>query len=68
MIKYLTMSRYFKECCAQGMEIHNEAFHKFYLDRVVGQSNVKTFHIELSRVWADGTFVNEDFNDAVRWQ
>ena len=70
MDKYLTMSHSFKEYCEQGMQIHNETVHKYHLDKVIGQSNIKTFLIEFNRVWIDGSIRDEGFPNpvAVRWQ
>ena len=68
MDKYLTMSNHFKEYCTEGMYIHSESVHKHHLDKVIGESNIKTFHIEINRVNADGSLVDEDFSAAVRHQ
>jgi len=70
MDKYLCMERYFDQYCDEGHVIHSETTHKFHLDRVLGESNVKTFFLELSRVRSDGTIANEGFPNpaAQRWQ
>lgn len=70
MDKYLCMERYFDEYCEAGHVIHSETTHKFHLDYVIGENNIKTFGIELSRVRPDGSVENEGFPDppAQRWQ
>ena len=70
MDKYLCMERYFDEYCEAGHVIHSETTHKFHLDHVIGENNIKTFGIELSRVRPDGRVENEGFPDppAQRWQ
>jgi hypothetical protein len=67
---YLTLERYFDSYCDEGHIIHSETTHKFHLDRGIGQENIKTFFIELSRVRPDGMIEEEGFPNppAVRWQ
>jgi hypothetical protein len=67
---YLTMERYFDKYCDEGHIIHSEQTHKFHLDKVIGQSNVKTFFIELSRVRSCGEVEDEGFPNPweQRWQ
>jgi hypothetical protein len=69
MDKYLCMDRYFDKYCDEGHIIHSEKTHKFHLDRVIGQHNIKTFFIELSRVRC-GVLEDEGFPNppAQRWQ
>jgi|6_EtaG_2_1085325.scaffolds.fasta_scaffold15315_3 hypothetical protein len=70
MDKYLCMERYFDKYCEEGHVIHSETTHKFHLDRVIGQPNIKTFFIELSRIRPDGYLEPEGFPNppAQRWQ
>jgi hypothetical protein len=70
MDKYLCLERYFDQYCDEGHVIHSETTHKFHLDRVIGQENIKTFFLEMSRVRPDGEITDEGFPNppAQRWQ
>jgi|TARA_R110000824_G_scaffold74290_1_gene189018 hypothetical protein len=61
MDKYLCLERHFDKYCEEGHAIHSETTHKFHLDRVIGQENIKTFFLEISRVRPDGEIINEGF-------
>ena len=66
---YSSFASYLREY-SKDMYVHAETTLKYHLDKFIGEENVKNFHIEISRVNPDGSFVDEGFPnpEAVRWQ
>jgi len=66
---YTSMSKYIKEY-SENMYIHAETTLKHHLDKHLGMNKVKTFHIEVNRVFSDGNLMDEGFPNpaAIKWQ